>query len=388
MTGQTKDRTPRELLGNRSRIRVLEEPARVLVRWWKDGRRRYATYAKTPHGRLEAKAFALGLAARLAAPAAPVRLTTAELWSRYLEANASTLRSRTVALYTQRWRRWALWVDPASIAEDVPTVSVARFRGELTKLGAAVNQIRGVVRVVKLVYAWADELELIAKNRVGRYRFKVGKEEKVHAPPPYTEAEWLALLVALHGGQRELTWRPWVFVAIAGSLGPRSRALLHLRWSEIDLAAGTVTWLKQWDKVGKKDRVQPLTDEAYAALRTAQGWRTELGYTGPWVLFSTHKGQHRAQREADGVYRYSSLAAAVSGAEQHARPRIAHEPFRLNHGLRRLAANRVRQATGDPWLALQWIGDDDPRRAKEYLQSSLDSLQRVVTALAGREIPA
>ena len=71
-------------------VRLYAEHGRVWIMWRevRGGPRRYESYADTPEGRQEAKAFAEGKADALATPKAPTAAaaTLRELWMRYLAA--------------------------------------------------------------------------------------------------------------------------------------------------------------------------------------------------------------------------------------------------------------------------------------------------------------
>lgn len=361
----TKDLTPAKLKGLRPRVRVLEEPTRILVKWWEQGVRKYRAYRKTPAAIKEAQSFAKGTYDRLTTPVSTSRITVGELWHRYLEANRASLRPRTVQLYHDRWRKWALFIGPETIAEDVPTEAVARFRAELSK-HHAVAQVRAMIRVAKIVYNWADQMELIGRNRVARYRFKLGKEEVVHAPPEYRANQWEAMLRALKGGQFGRSWKAWAIALIAGSQGERIKAILHLRWTDIDWPTRRITWPKATNKQGRV-RSQPMTYEARSALLTAEWWALRRGDHSPYVF--------PGARDPGKPYPYAAFHYQLREAERAAG--VPYAKYRGAHGLRKMAAGDVAQRTGDAWLALQWIGDRDPRRAQEYVKERDDRMEEI-----------
>lgn len=368
-TNKRTDITPKSLQGRKPSIRVFREGGRAVVLFWKKGARHYKTYWDTPAGRQEAIAFAKGLSDEQHAPPRPdAPLTVGDLFRRYLEAESATLRPRTRTLYAQRWRRWELFVGEDTIAEDVSTEVVAKFRAEDAQ-HHAVNQVRSVIRVVKLVYAWADRLELISRNRVARYVFKQGKDERVHAPAEYRRGEWEQLLAALGGGQDSRKWRAWAVIMLAGSQGERVRAILQLRWRDVRLTEGMICWPAATNKQGR-ERVQPLTWEGlsalHAALRHAKTTDPDAfvvpGPRGDQYTYQAFWYQLRQAEDAIG---------------------LAHLPYRAAHGFRRMAAGNVTEVTGDPWLGLQWIGDTDPRRAREYLKERADRMQMAADAASG-----
>jgi integrase len=362
-----RDLTPRALQRRKPVVRVIEEmtPRRVLAFWSVKGLRQYRTFPATKVGRREAQAFAEGVFARLTTPEKPPTLGTRALWTRYLEAEGHRLRPRTRAIYWAAWRKWELFVGADTIAEDVNTEAVARFRAVLAPKHA-VTQVQGVIRVVKLVYAWADELELIGRNKVGRYRFRIGKDEVKYSAAEYRTAEWEAILRAMGGGQDIRNWRAWCAVLLAGSQGERINAILRLRWSDVDLERAVITWPKATNKIGNV-REQPITPEGLSALLTARWWAGRLRVRGATVIpGATPRSPH---------YLYMSFRQVLLAAEKRAG--IPHLKLRASHGFRKMAAGNVRTRTGDPLLALEWIGDKDLRMAEPYLKGRADRLEEL-----------
>lgn len=372
-----KELTPAALKGRRPAVRVYEEGGRVKVQWSEAGLRTYRTYGATAPGRSEARRFAVGVYDRLTAPRVVSRLTTRHLWVRYTESAFATLRPRTQQLYASRWRRWELFIGATTIAEDVPTEAVARFASELRKRHP-VTQVMGFIRVVKIVYNWGDQLEVLQRNRIGRYRFKRGKDEQVNDPPEYRTPDWEAILRALGGGQEGRQWKAWAAVMLAGSQGERINAALHLQWADVDWAGGRICWRAATNKQGR-ERWQPMTYEAYAALLTARWWADHRA-TDPHVARSRRIAPGAfvlpgAGAHTDRPYTYQAAHQQLREAETAAR--VPHLKWRGFHGFRKMVAGNVAADTRDPWLALQWIGDSDPKRAKEYVKLRDDRMQEI-----------
>jgi hypothetical protein len=180
----------------RGGIRVLDEVKReaIIVQWYETEAerrgRRQKLWRRTKEGRVEAVAWAQRFAeTRFGTAPKPERLTLRSLWDRYAVAAFPQLRPRTRALYLEHWRRWELFCGRDFIAQDARQETVDRFRARLTTLGIAVGHQQRIVRDVKTVYAWGDSHELLARSRLGGYRFKVEKEAR--APRP--AAAWTAV---------------------------------------------------------------------------------------------------------------------------------------------------------------------------------------------------
>jgi len=63
-------------------------------------------------------------------------------------------------------------------------------------------------------------------------------------------------------------WQFSLALVIGRYTASRNSSVRHLRWSDIDLEAGTIRWRGEYDKTGQ-DIVVPIDNEAVAALRSA-----------------------------------------------------------------------------------------------------------------------
>lgn len=348
----------------RGGVRVLEDGDYARVQWYEDGVRRVKSFARTKEGKAEAIAWAQGFAeTRYGTAPAPERLTLRALWDHYKTAEFPQLRPRTRALYAEHWARWELFCGKHFIAENARQDTVDRFRARLTSLGLAVGHQQRIIRDVKTVYAWGDTRELLARNRLAGYRFKIAKESRPARPAAYQPDE-VAKIIAALDPQDAGEWRPWCVLVLAAYQGARERAILHLTWADVDLEQGLVTWRAKFDKTGG-ERVQPLTLAGYCALLTARWWRIQTGRRVPWV-FPSPWAQKRAGREEPGVYGAQALWLALQKAE--GRAGVVHLPFRAVHGFRRGVGKAVAAATGDPMRGMDWIGDRDVKQIPSYVQ--------------------
>jgi integrase len=375
-------------LGKRGRwVRVVEGTHRGAKVYWveyKDqGRRTAAPYPRTRPGKVEATNFAAGIALeqeQAAKPAAPLRLTVDQLWVRYVEAEFPAFRPNTKRIYRDGWKPWALFVGPATIAEDLGRDSMAQLRAELDRRGWAVNTIRKTFGVVRAVYKWALEGELIQRNRVGTYVYKVPKEQRPLSPAEFRIEDLDGMLAALPLDSAR-HWRAHAALAVCGNQGARQWSVLHLTWPDVDLDAGELTWRGAWDKNGVT-WVQPMRDATRAVLAVAQARRIEAGYQGPYVFFPGRTGNRQ------GFYTEQSLWYALVGAEARATPKIPHLPGRGAHGLRRLLAGEVHELTGSVKDALDAIGDKSIQMAQRYLKKRDDRMRTIFSSLDARRKPA
>ena len=227
----------------------------------------------------------------------------------------------------------------------------------------ALKTIRDSIDTVKLVFRWAETRELISRNRLHLFRFKVAKEDRPIPPAEYRGEEFAKILAALDP-MSAWQWRPWVALAICGTQGARQNAVLHLKPS--DITEERIRWAPEWDKLGREwfQPTRPLTLEA---LRIALYWRAERGYDGPWLIPSAKQGRKGEP------YTEQSLWTALQKAEVKAGvPKIKG---RSAHGLRRMLAGDVAEATGNAVLAMRSIGDTDVRMANRYLKNRDDEMR-------------
>lgn len=326
----------------------------------------HARFFARPKERGEALAFAEGIAEEQARPTttAPAHLSLDALWKLYWQDAAGSLRPRSRVLYTEHWRRFALYAGPHLAAEDMSWETMGAFRAALEAKGLAVSHIRRILSQVRVVYRWAENAGLVRRTTLVNYVYRVGKDQVVDSPAEYRLAEFRALLAHFtptHGNQ----WRPWVALTLCGTQGARQNAVLHLRWEDIDWTAGTVTWRREWDKRGH-ERTQPLRQDARTALAVAECW---TGGVAGWVL----PGYNRSG--TDTPYTIQALWAALRRAEVASG--VLRVPGRAGHGLRRLLAGEVNALTGDAKLALDAIGDRDMRMAARYLKPRQDRIAEV-----------
>lgn len=324
------------------------------------------SFAATSEQKADALAFAEGVAQRLrsgavAGPSSP--LTLQQMWDKYKDAEFPHLRPRTRELYEENYRRWCVHFGWEFIAERTTPEMADSFRKSLTESGKALKTIRNSIDDVKRVFLWAETRELLQRNRLRLYRFKVAKEDRT-APPAEYQSDDFAKILAQLDPSNPWQWRPWVALAIAGTQGARQNAVLHL--TPDDITPERVRWDARWDKLGR-EWTQPTRPLTLHAKRVATEWRARRGYVGPWLIPSAKQGRKGEP------YTAQSLWKALQDAEKRAGiPKIKG---RAGHGLRRMLAGDVAAATGNALLALRSIGDRDVRMADRYVQGRDDEMR-------------
>lgn len=339
----------------------------VTAVWYVVGIRHVRSWPNTPANRVYAKAWAQEFARQREQGERRVPLTTAELWARYTEHEWEHLRPRSRALYAEYWRRWAVLVAPESIAEDLGMADMARLVRAMRDRAPAT--IRETLATVKRVYRWGQRHRLLDRNEIRDYRYQASKAARRPSPGEYRREEFEALLAQLDPTSRG-QWRAHGVIALCGYQGARVNAVLHLRWEDIDLDAGTVTWRAAWDKLGI-ERVQPLRVPSQRVLVGLRAWTDGEGW-----LFPPGNSQGRGE-----VYTVRGVWVALTAAEQRAG--VPHRDRRALHGLRRMLFNDVQDATGDLAAAMEAIGDRDLKVASRYRQDRQDRVRAAFDALDG-----
>jgi integrase len=369
--------------GRGERVTVWLEPdrARTVVRWFVGESRAKRKRIKVFPGidRLAQKAAQLYAASvldgRQERHATLGRaLTTRALWEAFVEARVNgprPWRLRTQLGNQQRWRKWEAFIHRETDPDLVTLAELDRFWSREKQTGAAPNQIRHVVQLVRAVYRWGFGRKLLRTNEPDAYEVRLGRDEKVLAPAEYSQEEFSQFLGVLDPANSR-QWRLWCLLTMDGSAGARINSLLHLRWVDVDLAADQVTWSAEFMKQGEA-HVQPLTQAMREALAWAKHWREEQEYSGPWVFYAA---RHDSQSE---VYTYQSAWIALRKAETRAG--VAHLAFRAFHGGRRMVVGNVYDATGDDEAAMHWIGDRDLKQKRSYLKRRTERLESARDAM-------
>lgn len=358
---------------SRATVRVFTEDDLVRVQWRESGRLLTKSWPNSPAGRVEAKAWAKGFAEsrELRRVGASARLTMRELWDRYKADEFPHLRDNTHRLYSDAWRKWEYMMGARTLAENATVKSLAAFRAELEdKHKLAINTVRMAVRAVKTVYAYGVRAELLSRNRLEAFRFKVAKEKRPKPVAEFSPTEFKKILGALDPAKAG-QWRAYVALALCGFQGARQHAVLHLQWSDVDREGGRIQWRAQWDKMGN-DWEQPIRDGALRALDHAWRWRATLGYNGPWIIPAP-------RAKGDEPYDKQSLWWNLRAAS--ARAGVPVLRWRAAHGFRRMLSTDAYELTGDALLAMRIIGDTDVRQAERYIKSRDERVEKVFEAL-------
>jgi integrase len=119
--------------------------------------------------------------------------------------------------------------------------------------GLAPKTVRTVFNVMKLVFKFGVKWGYLDQNPMAEKRVELprGSTKRIKTPVQLTAAQFLYLL-PLYGLRERLA------VALAGWLGPRISEAFGLRWDDLDLVAGVVSFRRGF----VQGRITPLKTEA------------------------------------------------------------------------------------------------------------------------------
>jgi integrase len=354
--------------GSRRCLVIRETNGRYLVERYVGGAPKRKRYAEKPHAIAWARSwYEAGL------PTSK-DFTIRQLLDLYLEVEGEKKhwRRSTRLNYLNHRKRIEEALGPDLKANALGHGDLDDLWRKLTKLGMAPNQVRNKVQLLQRVYDWAHARDYVSHNKPGTWDIP---EVKKRQPGEYAPVD-VDKVLAAWDYEDGWEWRPWAVTMFAQSHGFRVNAILHLRWSDVDLERGVVLLREEHDKT-KRGWERPLTWDAYAALLTARWHRDRLA--GKWTEART-ASPFVFCGKGEKPYTYAGYWLALNKAETKAG--VKHEPGRAAHGFRRTAVGNVRRATGDAALALLWVGDRDLRQAPSYIKERPEE----IAAIADRTV--
>lgn len=367
--------------GRSARVFLERGGELVRVQWRLNGALKTESFPNDAKGTQDARDYAQGVVESLEKRrAAPVALKVRELWAKYEQAEFPHLRPRTRTLNADAWRKWELVVGRETLAEDLGPDSLADLRAGLERQGLAVRTIGRVIAGIKTVYNWGEGQELLARNRMHRYRYKVAKDKRPTKVPEFRADEFDAIIAHLPMERRSRRWRAGGIVRICGYQGNRQIAVRHLKVTDFDLERNRIRWDARWDKLGR-EWWQPLRWQTREVLALVLVHHAAMDYQGPW-LFPKPRGA--SAKDPDPVYTAQALWAALTEAERLAG--VPHQRRRGAHGFRRMLARDVLAATGNLRTAAEAIGDRSTAVLEEhYLNPREDEVREAFDLLDTRK---
>jgi hypothetical protein len=259
------------------------------------------------------------------------------------------------------------------------------FRAASKKLGLSTSTIRKTIYDVKMVFAWAEQRELLRGTKLRMYRFKVAKEDRPTPIEEYRGDEFAKILSQLN----PYTERAGAPTSRSGSAAPGCSATRRSAPRRRRHQARPPRVLTDLGFVGFRARshggrsgtrpapsVASSRSDSHAQIliEIALEWRELNGYKGPGSSLRP-RGRANATRTASRACGPRWWALRRGG--------VVRSIGAPAHSLRRMLAGDVTAATGDFMLGLQAIGDNDPRMAARYIRTRQD---RVLDAFARMDV--
>ncbi len=273
----------------RNRVRIFPDPktGNFQIEWRENGRRRTRSlgHRNWVKAKRQADEFAAGFVGpdlNGKAEAEPEPLTLEKLFDIYGE-EVTPAKGRHTRLHDKA--AMVMFLEcfgrdrrPGTLSQrDWDRFIGARRSGRIGPSGEPVSDrtVERDLRFLLAVLNWAarsrdEEGRLLLESNPLR-GFKP-PTEKNPTRIVLSEAEYRALLKV----SRRLDWRFGVALVLAHETGHRIGAIRQLRWSDVDLAGGTVRWRAEHEKTGYEHRT-PITAEAVAALEEARRRNPGIG---------------------------------------------------------------------------------------------------------------
>jgi integrase len=127
------------------------------------------------------------------------------------------------------------------------------------------------LRRLRAVLNWGVHAWLLDRNGVTGYKVA---EDGTPNRPVFTDPQYRKLLEVASS----FPWQFGCLLVMAHETGHRLSAVLNLRWGDVDLASGLVTWRSENDKIGYQ-HTTPITPTARAAFEDARRHAPGIGDT-------------------------------------------------------------------------------------------------------------
>lgn len=190
----------------------------------------------------------------------------------------------TVAAYLERWLRDAVkdsvkaktYIDYESICRVrvIPRIGTHKLAkltaldlqglyGDLKVAGLSPQSIRKTHRVLHAAFRQAEKWDLLARNPCGRVKSPKAERSEMQAWTPEQANHFLAATNE---------HRMCALYVLALSTGMRRGELLGLKWSDIDLSAGTLSVQRalQWQSLDKYQFVTPKTAKSRRTIHLSK----------------------------------------------------------------------------------------------------------------------
>jgi integrase len=227
--------------------------------------------------------------------------------------------------------------------DQIKTADVAALRAKLLEKELSVKAVNNILAILSTVLHYAVDAEIIEK---------APKVSVLKYEPPEVEFWEFADYARLLEAAKEEGPQWLVAVCLAGEAGLRVGEVRGLRWSDVDLVAGTITVAQQLSNrqvvgppKGRRRRSIPMTATLDRALRSLEVVRT--GYV---------------VRDLDGEpYTWSEARNALRRISER-----AGLPASGWHALRHSYGTHLAMLGVNPWRLQSWLGHTDLATTQRY----------------------
>lgn len=373
-----------------TRVRVFAWPAKGNTLWIdyrEDGKRKKQSLGHADKER--AKRQADETAARLRASEATASserpaamavgvLTLRTLFDNYVKqrtpqksASRQEYDKRTLPMFI---RVFGATRDPASLdVRDWENYIRRRRTGQLAPAGKGKPVRNRIIeqdlRLLRAVLNWATK----CRDASGRFLLARNPLDGLKAPKernPVRAVLSAEQFKALRAAATEHSTFAERFVMLAWYTGRRSSSIRQLRWSDIDVEAGTIRWRAETDKVGK-EACRAMHPELGAFLKREQKRDRVIG--DAWLFPSPRRTRRGQPLTRDGVCKLWQQLAAKAYIPKG--QRIGW------HSFRRAFANALRDVPLRELMDL--CGWETERMAVEvYQQANLEAQRKALERIA------
>jgi len=277
-------------------------------------------------------------------------------------AKVGEIRWRHVNDQTSCLRSFVKFVGPNRLVLYVSTIDLQNYRNKLIKLGRSANTINNAISIIKAMFNWAVDNEIIESCP----RLKAIK--KVPLPkrerPTFSASEIQALL-----NHASIQMKAFIWLGLNCGFGCTDCA--ELQWKNLDLENGRVNLPR--GKTGI-NRNLPLWPETIRALKEVPKLGELVFYTrrgNPWVrtIRTVEKEGTEKYTKDDSVSKEFAKLMKKAG--------IKAEKGVGFYTLRRTAATLAANS-GDPFAVQKLLGHADVKMASTYVQNISEQTDRVI----------
>ncbi|HNS22426.1 MAG TPA: tyrosine-type recombinase/integrase [Sedimentisphaerales bacterium] len=256
------------------------------------------------------------------------------------------------------------FVGPHRLVSDVATLDLQNYRTRLIGAKNLPNTINNRMAAVKAMYNWALDNEIIDHSPRLKALKKVTpqKTEK----PTFTSSQVRALLQNAGVQMNAMIW-------LGLNCGFGCTDCAELKWKNVDLDQGRVTYPRGKTGIGRNLPLWPETVQALLAV-PRQGELVFYTRSGnPWVRTMSNK-------QEDGTIKYTKDDAVTKEFSKLMKKAGIEVAKGVGfYTLRRTAAT-VAASSGDPFAVQKLLGHADVKMASTYVQNISEQTDRVINS--------